>query len=607
MAFSSDEENPLPTVIETYQRITGKDPRTVGRVVGNDLVVACVSAANHKHGDSNASLRINEGKDTWRCDPCAAQGVPGGRSTHLVVHAGMAKNLTDASKFLAPREEVEKHRPPPMEKQRLVAEYDYTAANGLVLYQSRRFEWDIEVEPGMPPKVGKTFSQRRLLDDGKWDSRLGDVERVPFHFPQMIYNCVELGKTLYVVEGEKDVLTLEAHGLVATTNAGGAGWGWTPEFIECFRGVTNIVVIGDNDEPGRATARARAEALSLVCGMVRLVESIPGVAHKGDSTDWFHDHPGATSTDFRRAIASVAKVVGVEIDDGSVTPMSIDVLHQRVLSTMNVIIPSVPFSIPFFDNRVGGMQQCRISVLAGRPGMGKTSIALIMAMLASRGFKVLVCSLEMGQLQWHDRMGGIRNNCSPLQYRTDGRPSLEGDTEWYQSHNMLITGGGKDATIERIDQLAQIYQPDLIVVDHLRHIKGWMGSSKARADLGPSEIMYAFPDIAKKRKTHFLLLHQLNRQATDEPALSDLRDAGAVEEAADNVLLIHRPFKTVHGQRAEDGSQRDDIMHVHLAKSREGEELHTHLVWQGRTMSVRPIDPASETEQELYTRCCPPH
>ena len=168
--------NPLPTVIEAYCRITGQDAVATGkRIPSGEIVVPCVAKQNHKHGDAEPSLRINLEKDVWRCDPCAAQGIEGGRSAHLAVASGVASSLSEASRWLA--------RPKPKrvpQRGDLTAEYDYRDAEGNVLYQVRRFEFEVD------GKKGKTFSQRRGLPGGGWEGRLGDVERVPFRLPEMI-------------------------------------------------------------------------------------------------------------------------------------------------------------------------------------------------------------------------------------------------------------------------------------------------------------------------------------------------------------------------------------------------------------------------------------
>jgi hypothetical protein len=591
------EDNPLPNVVEAYRRVTGADALAIGkRNTSGDILVPCVAKQNHKHGDATPSLRINLDKDAWICDPCRALGIDGGRATHLVVAAGIAANLTDASKWLAPRQDIEKPAPPPPppDRQKLAAEYDYKNADGIVLYQVRRFEWIND-----DGTKGKTFSQRRALASGGWESRLGDVERVPYRWPETSAAISE-GRTIYVVEGEKDADTLWSKGLAATTNAGGAGWAWTAEFVEFFRSATTVVVIGDNDLAGRAAARARADAICLVAPLVFCVEAIPSAGPKGDVTDWFADHPNATAVEFRKHIATAAKQVGPEIDDGHVNALPLALIHRRLLQTQNQVVPAVPFSIPTLDERLGGMQIGRVTILASRTNQGKTALAVRIATLASTHAPVLVMSLEMGQAQWHDRIGASGEDMTIRQYRDEKRPDSV-DAWWWDSHRMYVAPGGRDASVARIEELILLHQPKLVIVDHLRHVKGWMPTGSKRADLAASEVMYEFSEMAKKRKVHFLLLHQLSRPGADEPKLEHLRDAGAVEEVADNVILLHRPFKTIPPGDQRSEANEDNVMHAYLAKSREAGEVLVHLRWVGRTMEAIPLRP---DQLAHFSRCC---
>jgi putative DNA primase/helicase len=96
-----------------------------------------------------------------------------------------------------------------------------------------------------------------------------------------VINAVKAGRTVYIAEGEKDVDSLVALSLDATTNAGGAGK-WRPEYSEVLRGA-NVVIIPDNDAPGREHAGKVKSALDGIAASVRIV-SLPGPGK--DVTDW---------------------------------------------------------------------------------------------------------------------------------------------------------------------------------------------------------------------------------------------------------------------------------------------------------------------------------
>ena len=88
---------------------------------------------------------------------------------------------------------------------------------------------------------------------------------------------------MFVVEGEKDADRLAKLGLIATTNAGGAGK-WQAEFSQYLKG-RRVVVLPDNDEPGREHAQDVARSLSGLASSLRIVE-LPGLLEKGDVSDF---------------------------------------------------------------------------------------------------------------------------------------------------------------------------------------------------------------------------------------------------------------------------------------------------------------------------------
>lgn len=112
--------------------------------------------------------------------------------------------------------------------------------------------------------------------------KLGDTRRVLYRLPQVLA-AVEECRTVFVCEGEKDVHTLESHGMVGTCNPGGAGRGkWLPEFSEFLRDAV-VWIVADNDPPGQAHARAIRESLLGVAADITVAEAKVGK----DVTDHF--------------------------------------------------------------------------------------------------------------------------------------------------------------------------------------------------------------------------------------------------------------------------------------------------------------------------------
>ena len=172
---------------------------------------------------------------------------------------------------------------------REVERYSYVDREGRPRFEVVRFE---------TPAGGKTFLQCRRDHAGHevWD--LKGVERVPYRLPRVL-----TAETVYLAEGEKDVHTLEAWGVVASCNPGGSGSsrlyaGWRDYFRD-----RHVVILPDNDEPGRKHAAAVAAALLSVAASIRIVE-LPGLLAKGDVTDW--KDAGGTFERFRELIEAAA-------------------------------------------------------------------------------------------------------------------------------------------------------------------------------------------------------------------------------------------------------------------------------------------------------------
>ena len=140
------------------------------------------------------------------------------------------------------------------------AHYDYVDESGALLFQVVRF-------------FPKDFRQRRP-DGASWVWNLNGTRRVPYRLPGVI-QAVRDGIPIYVVEGEKDVHSIERAGGVATCNPGGVGK-WREEFSAYFEAAASVVVVADADEPGRKHASAVAAALRVAVRDVRVVSPKAG-------------------------------------------------------------------------------------------------------------------------------------------------------------------------------------------------------------------------------------------------------------------------------------------------------------------------------------------
>jgi P4 family phage/plasmid primase-like protien len=173
----------------------------------------------------------------------------------------------------------------------IIATYAYRDEAGGTLFEVLR-------------KDPKAFTQRIPTAGGEYEYKLNGVRRVPFTLPELLSD-IRNGETICVVEGERDVLSLREAGVAATTFAMGADFKWTDESARYFTGAKRVIVICDNDDPGRTYGHRNAALLAKTFPEmdVRVIDTLPGVPEKGDATDWI---AGGGTKEVLMALATVA-------------------------------------------------------------------------------------------------------------------------------------------------------------------------------------------------------------------------------------------------------------------------------------------------------------
>jgi hypothetical protein len=155
--------------------------------------------------------------------------------------------------------------------------WDYHDESGNVVHRTVRYD------------NLKRFSQCRPTGNGGWIWGLDGVQRQLYRLPELIRGVAD-NKPIFVLEGEKHCDKLYSEGLIATTNPMGAGK-WRPEYSDRLRGA-DVVIIGDNDEPGRNHATVVAEALDGIARRIRVLDLAtiwPECPEKGDILNWLDD------------------------------------------------------------------------------------------------------------------------------------------------------------------------------------------------------------------------------------------------------------------------------------------------------------------------------
>lgn len=320
---------PLP--VDVASQLSGIRP------VGDAYVARCPA-----HDDHNPSLSLK---------------VDEGGKLLLHCHAGCdQQSVLDAlhatPEMLNPDREDRRGEWTP--RGEAIAVYPYTDADGKLLFQVCR-------------TADKQFPQRRPDKAKKsgWNWSLGDVPRVLYRLPEVIA-AVEAGQVVYAVEGERDANAIVNAGECGTCSPGGAGK-WLDTYAEALRDA-NVVVVADKDEPGRAHARTVAASLRRVGAVVVVVEAAVGK----DAAD--HLAAGLTLDELRPPLA-----LDLERALEPATAPPVDV-RRLVLTTATAVQPERQRWL--WADRIPAGALC---LLAGREGLGKSTIAVDLAAQVTRG------------------------------------------------------------------------------------------------------------------------------------------------------------------------------------------------------------------------------
>lgn len=264
-----------------------------------------------------------------------------------------------------------------------------------------------------------------------------------------------------------------------------------------------------------------------------------------------------------------------------------------------------------FDKQTGGMHNGELLILAARPSMGKTALAMNIAENVAMKDKapVLFVSLEMSGIELADRL-----LCSVA--RVNGH-RLRSGTISKEDRLRLVQKAGEIAasplyvddkpsrTVSEIAAVARrIKQREgrigLIVIDYLQLIEP--DNPKDPRQEQVAKIARRLKGMAREQEVPVLCLAQLNRQAEDSkdhrPRLSHLRESGAIEQDADVVMFVHREE---YYHRKEEASQYAGQAEIIVAKQRNGPIGEIEVVWEKDYTRFSDKAPERMDEFEAYS------
>ena len=207
---------------------------------------------------------------------------------------------------------------------------------------------------------------------------------------------------------------------------------------------------------------------------------------------------------------------------------------------------------PELDAITRGLQPSDLIIIAARPAMGKTALALNLAMRAaiSEGAPVGIFSLEMSEHQLVQRMISLWGKI-PQEQLSTGRLSKTEGARFFETADLLRTAPlfinetPAISTLELRSQARRLkaeYGLGLIVVDYLQLMRSSRRTDSRELEI--SDISRSLKAIAKELDVPVVALSQLNRKVEERkdnrPLLSDLRESGAIEQDADIVIFLYR-------------------------------------------------------------------
>ena len=379
---------------------------------------------------------------------------------------------------------------------------------------------------------------------------------LPFRLPQLIASG---NAPVFIVEGEKDVLRLAEHGLVATCNHGGAG-SWDERHAKWLQD-RQVIILPDNDEPGRNHANKVAASLAGIARAVKLIK-LAGLPEKGDVSDWLDDH----TIDELRAIVKASPPI-----TRPQTP--IPALSMRDVMAMEPVDWLIQDMIP----------EGSLSMIFGASGSGKTFLVLSMLCAVAHGTRWFNKGAQRGCciLVAGEGVAGLRKRLHAYHIANDLQPDAP---LFIIPHAVnLMRSEDVDELIDTIE-ICRAGQPvKMIVIDTLAR------SMQGDADENSAQAMGQAIAEMDRIKSHF--------GAAVVPIHHTGKDADRSRGGRGSSALIGALDASIFVARHEEG-----LVEVDIQKQKDGEQI-APLWFRSKKIEFQQ-DWWSDTEDSIVLEMC---
>lgn len=261
-----------------------------------------------------------------------------------------------------------------------------------------------------------------------------------------------------------------------------------------------------------------------------------------------------------------------------------------------------PSGFPDLDSILAGFQRSDLIIVAARPSIGKTTLALDFArQIATREkIPVGIFSLEMSSDQLIDRMIAAESSVDLWRLRTGRLKTGEGDDDFQRigeamgvlSEAPIYIDDTGSANVMEMRTMSRRLQAEhnvgLIIVDYLQLMEGRTGGDNRVNEI--SEISRALKQLARELNIPVVALSQLSRAVESRspqiPKLSDLRESGSIEQDADVVMFLYRE------DREKPDTPNKNIVEVHIAKHRNGPVGKLSLFFNENSTTFKSLERA---------------
>lgn len=250
----------------------------------------------------------------------------------------------------------------------------------------------------------------------------------------------------------------------------------------------------------------------------------------------------------------------------------------------------IPYGIPTLDRKLAGVNRCEVTVCAGRPGMGKTSFSLQLAINWLRqGFKVMIISKEMTASKLIHKL--VVNQCDAITSDKMKRGDL-GPEDMVQLNVAIknMKDSWKDQLIiidnlktwYGVEALIAKHRPDVVIDDFIQMTA--FDTPDTRAEI--TNLLKAYKWMAKEYNLGFWVLSQINREVAKRedgrPRMTDLSEADTIGHYASEILFIHYPHAINH-------NEDPNMVEILIDKARYGERGGCLLHFDGSHMRYSEI------------------